>query len=43
MQLNGVKAILVFDGARLSMKGRVEDERHKQRQEAKEKAQELIR
>ena len=31
MQLNGVTCILVFDGARLSMKSKVEEERHKQR------------
>jgi len=31
MQMNGVKPILVFDGARLLMKERVEKERHKAR------------
>lgn len=31
LQMNGVKCILVFDGARLNMKKKVEDVRHRQR------------
>jgi hypothetical protein len=38
LQRNGVKPLLVFDGARLKMKERVELERQKLRIEAREKA-----
>jgi 5'-3' exonuclease len=38
LQVNGVKCILVFDGARLPMKDRVEKDRKKMRKECKEKA-----
>lgn len=34
LQLNGVKPYLVFDGARLAMKGRVEEDRKRMRQES---------
>jgi len=37
LQLNGVKPILVFDGAKLEMKKRIEDERKKQRLESRQK------
>lgn len=35
LQLNGVKPYLVFDGARLEMKSRVEADRRKLRREAR--------
>jgi 5'-3' exonuclease len=34
LQIHGIKCILVFDGARLEMKKRVEDERRKNRRES---------
>lgn len=43
MQLNGVTCILVFDGARLTMKNKVEEERLKQRQQSLALAAELMR
>ena len=40
--MHAVKPVLVFDGARLQMKSRIEEERKKQRQEARQKAEELL-
>jgi 5'-3' exonuclease len=41
LQVNGVKCILVFDGAQLPMKSRVEKDRKKMRQESQTKAIQL--
>ena len=40
--MHAIKPILVFDGARLHMKSRIEEERKKQRLEARSKAEELL-
>ena len=40
--MNGVKCILVFDGARLNMKSRVETDRRKNRKESQVRAQQLM-
>ena len=42
LQVNGVKCMLVFDGARLQMKQRIEEERKKGRIESQNKAQALM-
>ena len=42
LQINGVTPIMVFDGARLPMKRRIEDERKRQRQESRKAAEELL-
>ena len=42
LQLNGVKPVLVFDGAKLKMKSRIEDDRKKQRLESLSKAEALL-
>ena len=41
--MHGIKPILVFDGARLEMKSRIEEERKKIRAEAREKAEQFLR
>jgi exonuclease-1 len=38
---SGVRAIVVFDGNKLNMKGEVENERHRKRVEARKEAEEL--
>ena len=40
--MHAIKPILVFDGARLQMKSRIEEERKKQRHEARLKAEQLL-
>ena len=40
--MHGIKPILVFDGARLEMKSRIEEERKKIRAEAREKAEQFL-
>ena len=42
VQLNGVKPLMVFDGAKLAMKQRIEVERTKQRDEARQKGHEML-
>jgi exonuclease 1 len=42
LQINGVTPIMVFDGARLPMKRRIEDERKRQRLESRKAAEELL-
>jgi exonuclease-1 len=42
LQVNGVRPIMVFDGARLPMKRRIEDERKRQRLESRKAAEELL-
>jgi len=42
LQLNGVKPILVFDGAKLKMKSRIEMERTNQRLDSLHKAELLL-
>jgi len=42
LQINGVTPIMVFDGARLPMKRRIEEERKRQRLESRKAAEELL-
>ena len=42
LQSYGIKAILVFDGAKLQMKAKTEQERKKQRVESQQRAQLLM-
>jgi len=42
LQVNGITPIVVFDGARLPMKKRIERERKKARQESRSKAEECL-
>lgn len=42
LQVNGIKPIMVFDGASLPMKKRIESERKKFRQESRLKAEECL-
>jgi 5'-3' exonuclease len=39
LQVNGVKPVMVFDGASLPMKKRIGDERKKMRQESRQVAE----
>jgi exonuclease-1 len=40
--MNGVTPIMVFDGARLPMKRRIEEDRKRQRLESRKAAEELL-
>jgi len=42
LQVNGIIPILVFDGARLPMKKRIEEERKKARLESRNKAEDFL-
>lgn len=42
LQVNGIKPVMVFDGASLPMKKRIESERRKFRQESRAKAEECL-
>jgi len=42
LQVNGVRPVMVFDGAQLPMKKRISDERKKLRKESREMAEEML-